>query len=317
MIRFAVATSLPRQAPGPVLAPLYFPPNDDSGVSPARLEQHVRTLVRTFTPRSHKQPKTLDRAAAYIRGELAAAGAEPWDQPVRIRGKTYRNVVASFGPETEERVVVGAHYDAAGASPGADDNASGVAGLLELARLLGGTPPPLRVELVAFTLEEPRFARAPQHVGSATHAASLRRQGVRVRAMIALEMIGYFTDAPASQRYPVGVLKAFYPSRGDYITVVGRMAQVGLVRRVAAAMRGATPLPVSAINAPRWLPGIDFSDHSSYWDAGYPAVMVTDTAFYRNPNYHTTRDLPETLDYLRMADVVRGVHAAVLDLARP
>ncbi|HLM67945.1 MAG TPA: M28 family peptidase, partial [Longimicrobium sp.] len=268
----------------------------------------------SFTPRDYLHPANLDRAAAYVGAELERTGGAVSEQPFRVQENTYRNVIAAYGPETGERIVVGAHYDAAGPYPAADDNASGVAGLIELGRLLGHAPPPVRVELVAYSLEEPPFFRTP-HMGSAVHAHSLRLQGARVRAMFSLEMIGYFTDAPGSQQFPIGLLRAFYPSRGNYITVVGRMGEGRLVRRIRRAMAGASPLDVRSINAPRWVPGVDFSDHASYWNAGYPAVMITDTAFYRNPHYHTARDRPGTLDYARMADVVRGVYAAVLRLA--
>jgi Zn-dependent M28 family amino/carboxypeptidase len=283
---------------------------------PARLEAHVRALSVQFVPRDAAHPEGLELAAAYVRRELGAAGGVVAEQPYEVGGRVYRNVVASFGPETRERIVVGAHYDAAGPLPGADDNASGVAGLLELARMLGASAPPLRVELVAYTLEEPPFFGTGE-MGSAVHARSLRAAGVALRAMISLEMIGFFSDAEGSQRYPSPALKAFYPSRGDFITVVGKFDQGRLVRRVKRAMLAAAPLlPVYSINAPRAVPGVDFSDQSNYWDAGYDALMITDTAFYRNPNYHTARDTPDTLDYTRMALVVEGVHAAVLDLSR-
>jgi Zn-dependent M28 family amino/carboxypeptidase len=251
--------------------------------------------------------------ASYIRGEFEKTGGAVSDQPYSVDGRIYRNVIASFGPSTKERLVVGAHYDTAGALPGADDNASGVAGLIELARLLGKTPLPMGVELVAFTLEEPPFFRTMQ-MGSAIHADGLRREGVSVRAMLSLEMIGYFSDEANSQSFPVSALKAFYPSRGNFIVVVGKLDQGSVVRRVKKAMRCASPLPVYSINAPRSVPGVDFSDHLNYWDVGYDAVMITDTAFYRNPNYHTARDTHETLDYERMAMVVRGVYAAIMAL---
>jgi Zn-dependent M28 family amino/carboxypeptidase len=283
-------------------------------ISPHRLEAHVRALAEDFTPRDYTHPANLDRAAAYIAAELERAGGAVSEQPFQVSGTTYRNVIAAFGPESAEHIVVGAHYDAAGPFPAADDNASGVAGLIELAVLLGREPPPRRVELVAYSLEEPPFFRT-RHMGSAVHAASLRQAGVRVRAMISLEMIGCFSDAPGSQQFPIGLMKAFYPSRGTFITVVGRMGDGRLVRRIKRAMRSASPLDVRSINAPRWVPGVDFSDHACYWDQGYPAVMITDTAFYRNPRYHTARDTPETLDYSRMAAVVQGVYAAVLRLA--
>ena len=283
-------------------------------VSPERLREHVRVLSEDFVPRDFAHPANLDRAAAYIREQFEAAGGDAWEQPYDAGRTTYRNVAAGFGPETGERIVIGAHYDAAGPYPAADDNASGVAGLLELARLLGRQPPATRVELVAYPLEEPPFYRTPQ-MGSAVHATSLRRQGVRVRVMISLEMIGYFTDAPGSQQLPLAALRPFYPSRGNFIAVVGKLGQALLVRRIRRAMRRATPLAVHSINAPRWVPGVDFSDHVNYWDAGYPAVMVTDTAFYRNPHYHTAHDTADTLDYARMAQVVEGIYAVIRALA--
>jgi hypothetical protein len=284
-------------------------------VDPARLEAHVRALAETFSPRDEVHPENLDRAAAYISQQFQEVGGEVEDQPFEMHGTVYRNVIAHFGPRTRERIVVGAHYDAAGPFPGADDNASGVAGLIELAGLLAKSPLRTQVELVAFTLEEPpRFASGA--MGSAVHAASLKKQGVPVRAMIALEMIGYFTDAPGSQQYPLPVLRLFYPSRGNFIGVVGKLGQGALVRRVKKAMRRTAPLPVESISAPPSLPGVDLSDHRNYWAVGYPAVMITDTAFYRNDNYHTAADRPETLDYRRMAGVVEGVYGAVVELAR-
>jgi hypothetical protein len=286
-----------------------------AGVDPARLEAHVRALAETFVPRDAAHPENLDRAAAYIRRELAAAGGRVEDQPFQAGGATYRNVIARFGPGTRERVVVGAHYDAAGPYPGADDNASGVAGLIELARLLNKSDLKTQVELVAFTLEEPPYF-ASSAMGSAVHAQSLRRQRVPVRAMLALEMIGYFSDAPGSQQFPLPSLKLLYPSTGNFITVAGKLGQGALVRRVKRAMRSASPLGVESISAPPSLPGISLSDHRNYWEAGYPAVMITDTAFYRNDNYHGATDTPDTLDYERMARVVQGVRAAVTDLAK-
>jgi Zn-dependent M28 family amino/carboxypeptidase len=284
-------------------------------VDVARLEAHVRMLSETLAPRDEGHPENLDRAAAYLRKEFERANAVAVsEQPFGVRGETYRNVIASFGPRTKELIVVGAHYDTAGALPGADDNASGVAGLIELAYLFGRTPPAARVELVAFALEEPPYFRSPS-MGSAVHAASLRAQGFAVRAMMSLEMIGYFNDQPDSQQYPVSALKAFYPSQGNFIVVVGKMDQGRIVRRVKKAMSEASPLPVYSINAPRSIPGVDFSDHLNYWNEGYDALMITDTAFYRNPHYHTSADTPDTLDYPRMAMVVQGVYAAVLSLA--
>ena len=290
-------------------------PSSERTVEPARLEAHVRMLSVELGPRDESHIENLDRVAAYIKGEFSQTTTSVSEQPYRVQGKSYRNVIAEFGPNTEERIVVGAHYDTAGPLPGADDNASGVAGLIELARLLARQPPSMRVELVAYSLEEPPYF-GTTGMGSSVHAESLRKQNIRVRAMFSLEMIGYFSDAPNSQRFPVGVLSALYPSTGNFIGVVARLSDWSLVRRTKTTMRKASPLPVYSINAPSFVPGVDFSDQRNYWHAGYNAVMITDTAFYRNSNYHTAQDTAEKLDYKRMALVVEGVYAAVVDLSR-
>lgn len=285
---------------------------------PERLRAGVVMLAQTFAPRDARHPENLARAAEWIRGELAAALGAAELRPFVVQGQTHANVVARAGPplaEGDELVVVGAHYDAAEPGIGADDNASGVAGLIELARLLAAEPPTQAVELVAFALEEPPYFRT-RSMGSYVHAQALVAAGTRVRAMLALEMIGFFDDAPGSQGYPMLGLRLFYPSRADFIAVVGVPGQTGLVRRIKCAMAGAMGLDVRSMNAPRFVPGVDFSDQLNYWDAGFEAVMITDTAFYRNANYHRAGDTPATLDYARMAQVVEGVHAAVLALDR-
>jgi hypothetical protein len=277
-------------------APRWAGPRAD----PARLERLVRALVALGPRDSHAG---MERAAAWVRSELP----EATEQVYRFGNADYRNVIFSLGPDTLQRIVVGAHYDAAGPYPGADDNASGVAGLLEVARLLRSRPPPMRVELVFYPNEEPPVFRSAG-MGSAVHARSLRPD--QVRAMIGLEMIGCFSG---EQQFPLAPLKLIYPSRGDYIVVVGRVGDAALVRRVKRGLRAGGG-HVESINAPRSIPGIDFSDHANYWNAGMPAVMITDTSFYRNPRYHTASDTPDTLDYLRMAQVVEGVATTVHEL---
>jgi len=284
-------------------------------VDPSLLKQHVEKLSQELGPRDEAHIENLDRVAAYIKEEFQITGARVSEQPYRIEGKSYRNVIAQFGPTSGKRLVIGAHYDTAGPLPGADDNASGVAGLLELARLLDQHPPKILVELVAFTLEEPPFFRTTG-MGSSVHANSLREQHAEVLAMICLEMIGYFSDSEGSQHFPAAILQAFYPSRGDFIAVVGRVGDGLMTRRIKAAMLQISSLKVRSINAPSFIPGIDFSDQLNYWHAGYRAVMVTDTAFYRNLNYHTVNDTAEKLDYKRMALVVAGVYAAVEALSQ-
>jgi Zn-dependent M28 family amino/carboxypeptidase len=199
--------------------------------------------------------------------------------------------------------------------PAADDNASGVAGLVELAAMFGRQAPGCTLELVAYCTEEPPFFATPD-MGSVHHARLLKSSGAEVRGVIVLETIGFFSDEAGSQQYPSVLLRLFYPSTGDYIGIVGNMGHTWLVRQVKRAMRAATDLPVRSINAPSFVPGVDFSDHRSYWDAGFQAVMVTDTAFYRNRAYHTWGDTPDRLDYRRMAKVVVGVYEAIRSLAQ-
>jgi hypothetical protein len=275
------------------------------------LRRHVEFLTIAAAPRDSDHPESLDRAAAYIRDEFSRTRARVREQVFTARGRPWRNVIASYGPDRGPLLVVGAHYDAFGgfgANPGADDNASGTAGLLELARLLQEIPLEWRVELVAFTNEEPPFFASPW-MGSAVHARSL--QSTDVEGMICLEMIGYFSE---KQAWPHPFFRWLYPDRGDFIGVVGRWSDAALTRRVERAMRGGGRVPVLSFNGPRAL-DIDASDQRNYWDAGYAAVMITDTAFLRNPHYHTPGDRAGTLDYERMAGVVDGVLNAVLHMA--
>jgi len=281
-----------------------------------QMERDVRMLSRTFAPRDVDHIENLDRAAQYVFERMRAEVGDASEQSFEAAGATVRNIIASAGARTAERVVVGAHYDAFGPFPGADDNASGIAGLLQLGRMMRQRPPPMRVDLVAYTTEEPPFFRTEQ-MGSAQHADLLKRENASVRAMICLEMIGYFSDLPQSQHFPLGLLGMLYPHQGNFIAVVGSLGGGALVRQIKGAMRSAGGVPVYSINAPVWIVGIDLSDHQSYWARGYPAVMVTDTAFFRNPHYHTALDTPERLDYGRMAQVVEGVYRAVFRLASP
>jgi len=281
-------------------------------IDPQRLQEHVRMLSETFAPRDWEHRENLDRASAYIAKHFSGAGGRVFEQNYKIGSAEYRNVVASFGPEGGERVIVGAHYDAFDIFPAADDNASGVAALLELASALATARLLSRVDLVAYTLEEPPFFTT-ESMGSLRHARSLKQAGARVKGMISLEMVGYFTDIPNSQRYPYPGLGLAYGTRGDFIVVAGRGQDWRLVRRVKSAMTRANRLPVHSINAP--VPGLEFSDHWSYWQQGYPAVMVTDSAFYRNPNYHQANDTAHTLDYGRMGLLVEQIYSAVLELA--
>lgn len=274
------------------------------------LEADVRVLSSIQVPRDYLHPERLNEVATWIKERMEGTGALVSEQIYSVQGRTYRNVVARYGPASGKLIVVGAHYDVCGPNPGADDNASGIAGLLALARMLGSHPPSCPVELVAFTLEEPPFFRT-NHMGSAHHAQGLISSNTAVKAMVCIEMIGTFSNETGSQRYPLPGMDLVYPSKGNFIAVIGGIGHGNLVRKVKAAMQLASTLPVWSMNAPSGLAGIDFSDHASFWKEGIPAVMVTDSAFYRNRWYHTGKDTPDRLDYGRMAQVVQGVFAAV------
>ena len=279
--------------------------------SPEQLEKTVRYLTQTVHPRSADNIDNLNRSAEYIKEVFVSSGARVTAQDVPITGGPYKNIVADYGPADGPLIIIGGHYDSVSSyendqltyTPGADDNASGVAGLLELARLLQQQVPKTGVQLVAYASEEPPFFRSDE-MGSAVHAASLERP---VRLMIALEMIGYYDSAPGSQDYPYPAMSWLYPDRGDFIAVVGRMQDINAVRQVKAALLSSRDLSVYSMNAPGFIPGIDFSDHLNYWQHDIPAVMITDTAFYRNKQYHLPGDIADRLNYQKMAQVVDGV----------
>lgn len=300
--------------------PVLFIPKGKTppAVDPADLERHVRALSEELYPRSYDNAAVLAKNAHYIENHFVANGARVSRQTWMAGQDEYTNIIAEFGPEAGPLIVIGAHYDAVCdddgvCTPGADDNASGVAGLLALSDLLKEASPGLTVQLVAYCLEEPPFYDTLL-MGSAVHAARLKERQAEVKAMLCLEMIGYFSEQPDSQTFPARAMGLIYPSIGNFIGVVGRVGDVSLTRKVKIAMQSATDLPVYSINAVAAIPGVDYSDHRNYWEQGYTAVMITDTAFYRNPAYHTTGDTPDRLDYVRMSQVVQGLFAAVMKL---
>lgn len=249
----------------------------------------------------------LQRAADWLSGELAALGAEVVAQRYRVRGdREVRNLeVTLVGADTSSFVLVGAHYDAVPVTPGADDNASGVAAALELARRFAARPAPCAVRVVLFTNEEPPFFWSDS-MGSLVYARAMAARGERPRAMLSLESIGYYSDEAGSQRYPP-VLGWFYPSRGDFVAFVGNVGSRRLVHRSIAAFREVATLPSAGSAAPQQFPGIGWSDHWAFWQVGLPAVMVTGTAPFRNRHYHEDTDVPSQLDFTRMARAVTGL----------
>ena len=308
-----------------MIAPMHMPAEvrcERLLAEPDRLKRVVEILAASDPARNFANHAALEKAAAFITSEFRDAGLKPVDQEVPVDGKIYRNVRAHLGPTEGERLIIGAHYDVADESPdadgsvsslavempGADDNASGVAGLLEIARLLKPVAHTLKrpVELVAFTLEEPpNFGH--DTMGSAVHARSLKAENVAVKLMIAIDMIGYFRDEAKSQLYPIGLLEWLYPGEGNFIGLVGRVREAWVLQKLKRIVRAHTKLPTRTLAAPALVPGVSLSDHRNYWSQGMPAIMVTDTAFMRNPHYHEPTDRPDTLDYERMAEVVNGL----------
>nr|CAA6829992.1 MAG: Aminopeptidase YwaD [uncultured Thiotrichaceae bacterium] len=286
-------------------------------IDPATLRSHVVMLSETLPPRTGTETD-LRPTINWLEGQLSQYG-ELQRQTYEAVGQQFHNLILEFGPDTGKTLVIGAHYDTHAGLPGADDNASGVAGLIELARLLSTTDLQRRVTLVAYTLEEYVFYATP-FMGSYVHAKMLKDKNIDVELMISLEMIGYFNDEPDSQLFPVSWLKHFYSDRGDFIAVIGNMSNIPAVRTVKSSfLRSAgEKLPVYSLNAPMLLvPGIDSSDHRNYWIMDYPAVMITDTAYNRNLAYHTPQDTADRLDYDKMADVVKATYQLVLDMNHP
>lgn len=274
------------------------------------LRHHLQQITKTAHSRNHQNISTLNSVAKYIYDEFSKYCDTIYYQTYTVNGTEYKNVVGLIGQLNSDKIVIGAHYDVAGEQEGADDNASGVVGLLELARLLSVENLKYRIELVAYTLEEPPYFRTEQ-MGSYIHAESLSRKGEGIKGMICLEMIGYFSDVPGSQDYPVGLLSLFYGNKGNYITVVQKFGNGRFGREIKRRMKSQNIIRTKSLKAPARLEGIDFSDHLNYWKFGYRAVMITNTAFYRNKNYHHSTDRMETLDLNRMSQVIDEVFLSV------
>jgi hypothetical protein len=275
-----------------------------------RLKTHVLFLTDPHHSRCADNSAGLQRAASYIEAAFRQTHGRYSEQSYTAGGIQTKNLILDLGPEAGQRLVVGAHYDVFSDFPGADDNASGVAGILELARLLDHQSLSSPVELVAYSTEEPPYF-ATELMGSAIHANALARSGARVRAMISLEMIGYFSVRQHSLN---PLLYLLYPKNGEFIAIVGRWQDRALARAAKECFRGATTVQPVSYSGPV-APGADLSDQRNYWAQGYPGLMITDTAFMRNAKYHTPDDTPDTLDYGKMAGVVDGALNTVLHLA--
>jgi hypothetical protein len=275
-----------------------------------RLRTHVRTLATDIGERNRAHADSLQRARAYIAAELTAAGYRVQEQPYEFDGETFHNVEARRAEDTGAFIVIGAHYDSVGGSPGANDNASGVAVLIELARQLRTQSLPMPVRFVAFANEEPPYFNGGDGMGSVAYVAQLADPATQIAWMLSLETVGLYSDAPGSQRYPTGVGWLF-PDRGNFIAFVANPASRSLLHRVIGAFRQVATLPSEGAALPASIPGIAWSDQRSFWNAGIPAVMVTDTAPFRDAAYHHDFDTPERLDYANMARLVDGLAHAV------
>ena len=282
-------------------------------VSQENLKAHTQFLSTINPPRSYKNTESLVRCADYIARNFSDFGFKVSRQHYNDGGHSFQNIIAKYNPEKKERVILGAHYDVCGNFAGADDNASGVAGMIEIARLVAENQPVLEygIDFVAYSTEEPPYF-GTELMGSAVHADSVIKESLKM--MIVLEMIGYYSSEANSQTYPIEALKYFYPSTADFIAIVGRTAEFSEVRRFKKNMISSCMTEVKSINTPVVFVGIDFSDHRNYWNRDMKAIMITNTAFYRNKNYHTANDTPETLDFDKMTEVVKGAYHGLINI---
>ncbi|WP_219999864.1 M28 family peptidase [Halomonas sp. LBP4] len=293
------------------------PPLDAEGLAlRERLREHVRVLADEIGERHYWRPEGLHAAADHIERAFREAGHAPVRHAVPTRGRVFDNIEVRLpgSGTTDEILVIGAHYDTVRGTPGADDNASGVAVLLELARLLREAELDRSLHLVAFASEEAPFFGSDA-MGSLRFAREARARGDEIVGMISLEMLGYYIDEPGSQRHPP-LLGHFYPDRGDFVAFVGNLASRRLVHKAIGAFREHAELPSEGLAAPELLGDIRRSDHWAFWEMGYPAIMLTDTANFRNPYYHGPHDTPDRLDYAAMARLTAALARAVETMAR-
>jgi hypothetical protein len=279
------------------------------------LKRDVTTLAVTIGPRNLRRPKKLEAAAKFIEDELVRAGYEVRRQTYQVERVDCWNLEADIkgAVKPDEIVLVGAHYDCYGTTPGADDNASGIAALLALARRFAQTRPERTLRFVAFTNEEPPYF---QHstMGSLVYARRCRERNENLSCVLSLETMGYYSDEEDSQQYPAP-LDLIYPSKGNFIGVVGNVASRPMVHAVVGSLRKHIEFPSQGGAVPGVVPGVGWSDHWSFWQEGYQAVMITDTAIFRNPHYHQTTDTPDTLDYDHLARVVIGLEGVLREMS--
>ncbi|MEK6698130.1 MAG: M28 family peptidase [Nitrospirota bacterium] len=298
-----------------VIASLAFAGASD--IKPETVAPNLKATVNYLSvdigERSWSDLKKLGRAADSIEDKFRSSGCPVKRQAFFYSGNTYYNIIAEVkgaGVADDGILIIGAHYDTVKGTPGADDNASGVAALLELARLTALQPAKRTVRFVAFSLEEPPVF-GTEYMGSYVYAKSVKEEGVKVYGMISLEMVGYFCDEKYCQQFPLSCIGWAYPDRGNYLAFVGNNASRSFTKKVRKAFARASSLPVESLNTFSSITGVDFSDHRNFWKFGFPAFMISDTAFYRNHRYHQAQDTAETLDYGRMGDLVVGLYQSL------
>jgi len=288
--------------------------NPDEVALRAELVTDVQKLAGEIGERNMSRYPQLLAAADFIEASLAGAGLTPRRVSYELRGRACHNIEVEIRGTSPEVFVIGAHYDSVFGCPGANDNGSGVAALLALARRFAGKPARQTLRFVAFVNEEPPYFQT-EEMGSFVYAKRCKERGDRIAGMISLETIGYFSDAPGSQKYSLPGLGFFYPSKGNFIGFAANTGSRSLLRATVAAFRKAGRIPCEGAALPAAIPGIGWSDQWSFWQCGYPAIMVTDTAPFRYPHYHEPTDTPDKLDYDRFALVVSGMEKVIAELA--
>ena len=274
------------------------------------LRADVQILAGEIGERNIQHYPQLDAAADFIENSFSRAGLHPRRDSYELYGQTCHNIEAEIPGTQPEIILIGAHYDSVFGSPGANDNGSGVAATLALARRLAGRKPEHTLRLVAFANEEPPYFLSGE-MGSLVYAGRCKARGDKISAMISLETIGYFSDTANSQRYPSRVLGAFYPKVGNFIAFVSNVHSRALLRRAIGLFRKHSKIPSEGAALPAFIPGVSWSDHWSFWRNGYPGIMITDTAPFRYPYYHSADDTPDKLDYDRFALVVSGMEKVI------
>lgn len=277
------------------------------------LKSDVQTLAGEIGERNMGHYPQLNAAADFIEGSFSRAGLRPRRDSYEVRGQACHNIEAEIPGTRPNVVLIGAHYDSVFGSPGANDNGSGVAALLALARRFAGKPAQQTLRFVAFVNEEPPYFLTEQ-MGSVVYAGRCKAHGDRISAMISLETIGYFSDTPHSQTYPAAGLGVFYPTVGNFIGFVSNVHSRALLRRSIALFRKHAKIPSEGAALPSFVPGVSWSDQWAFWQHGYPGIMITDTAPFRYPYYHSATDTPDKLDYDRFALVVSGMQKVIQEL---